>query len=193
VREREKIIGTISDSAKKTYNLLENLLLWSRTETGRLMPQPTRLNLRELMEETLTLLSLNIQQKKISVENNIEEKAIAYADRNMISTVFRNIVSNAIKYVHANGNITLSTEVDLNHNAVDIKISDDGVGIDPEVLKTLFDLDSNYSTKGTNNESGTGLGLKLCNEFVLKNGGRIQVASKLAVGSEFKVTLPLAT
>lgn len=193
VKDREKIIETISDSAKKTYNLLENLLLWSRTETGRLVPHPSRLNLRELMEETLELLKHNAEQKKISVAHKIEDTATVFADRNMISTVFRNIVSNAIKYVHQGGNISITSAIDTADKNAVISICDDGVGIDPKVIKKLFELDNNYSTKGTKNESGTGLGLKLCKEFVFKNGGTIKVYSEIGGGSTFQITLPLAS
>jgi len=193
VSDREEIIEIISGSAKKTYNLLENLLLWSRAETGRSVPHPSRLNLRELMEETLELLKHNAEQKKISVANKIDDIATVFADRNMISTVFRNIVSNAIKYVHDGGNISITSATDTAAKNVVTSICDDGVGIDPKVIKKLFDLDNNYSTKGTKNESGTGLGLKLCKEFVSKNGGTIKVESAIGAGSTFQITLPLAS
>jgi signal transduction histidine kinase len=192
IHEREELIQTISNSAKKTYNLLENLLLWSRTETGKLLPEPMKFDLRVSIEETLDLLRHNIAQKKIQVVVDLKDNIKVYADKNMVSTVFRNLISNAIKFVHENGTISISSKMNIANHNVMIRICDNGVGIDPEVLPKLFDLDSKYSTKGTQNEKGAGLGLKLCNEFITKNKGKIEVESELGNGSTFKIELPLA-
>jgi two-component system sensor histidine kinase/response regulator len=183
IHEREELIQTISNSAKKTYNLLENLLLWSRTETGKLLPEPMKFDLRVSIEETLDLLRHNIAQKKIQVVVDLKDNIKVYADKNMVSTVFRNLISNAIKFVHENGTISISSKMNIANHNVMIRICDNGVGIDPEVLPKLFDLDSKYSTKGTQNEKGAGLGLKLCNEFITKNKGKIEVESELGNGS----------
>jgi signal transduction histidine kinase len=185
IHEREELIQTISNSAKKTYNLLENLLLWSRTETGKLLPEPMKFDLRVSIEETLDLLRHNIAQKKIQVVVDLKDNIKVYADKNMVSTVFRNLISNAIKFVHENGTISISSKMNIANHNVMIRICDNGVGIDPEVLPKLFDLDSKYSTKGTQNEKGAGLGLKLCNEFITKNKGKIEVESELGNGSTF--------
>jgi two-component system sensor histidine kinase/response regulator len=192
IHEREELIQTISNSAKKTYNLLENLLLWSRTETGKLLPEPMKFDLRVSIEETLDLLRHNIAQKKIQVVVDLKDNIKVYADKNMVSTVFRNLISNAIKFVHENGTISISSKMNIANHNVMIRICDNGVGIDPEVLPKLFDLDSKYSTKGTQNEKGAGLGLKLCNEFITKNKGKIEVESELGNGSTFKIELALA-
>jgi two-component system sensor histidine kinase/response regulator len=189
IHEREELIQTISNSAKKTYNLLENLLLWSRTETGKLLPEPMKFDLRVSIEETLDLLRHNIAQKKIQVVVDLKDNIKVYADKNMVSTVFRNLISNAIKFVHENGTISISSKMNIANHNVMIRICDNGVGIDPEVLPKLFDLDSKYSTKGTQNEKGAGLGLKLCNEFITKNKGKIEVESELGNGSTFKIEL----
>jgi two-component system sensor histidine kinase/response regulator len=189
IHEREELIQTISNSAKKTYNLLENLLLWSRTETGKLLPEPMKFDLRVSIEETLDLLRHNIAQKKIQVVVDLKDNIKVYADKNMVSTVFRNLISNAIKFVHENGTISISSKMNIANHNVMIRICDNGVGIDPEVLPKLFDLDSKYSTKGTQNEKGAGLGLKLCNEFITKNKGKIEVESELGNGSTFDVMM----
>lgn len=189
--QRETLIGSISNTAGKTFNLLENLLQWSRSEKGRLTANPVNLNMNEIIGGNINLLRENIVQKKITFRNEINENTLAFADFNMINTVIRNILSNAIKYVHEGGTITFSSEVDFQNDISIIRITDDGFGMDQEVIKKMFDLDSDYTTKGINNESGTGLGLKLCKEFILKNKGDIQVISDLGKGSTFKILLPI--
>jgi signal transduction histidine kinase len=190
VQERELLISSISKSAGKTFNLLENLLQWSRSETGRLIIQSAEMDISEIAADTLELLEESVRQKNIHISNEIREPVKAYGDPDMIKTVIRNIISNAIKYVHENGNIILSAETVPENGRVRIRISDDGVGIDPGVVNSLFDLDHNYTTRGTNNESGSGLGLKLCKEFVEKNNGEIHAESEVGKGSTFEIRLP---
>ena len=192
INRREKIITSIADSSKKTFNLLENLLQWSRSESGRLTTNPISLDIREIIDSTINLLQENISGKSISIKKEFPENIEAFGDYNMISTVIRNILSNAIKFVHENGNIIVSSEKNISDNKVKIYISDDGVGIKKRVMEKLFDIDSNYTSKGTNNESGTGLGLKLCKEFITKNNGEISVKSELNKGSTFCIILPVS-
>lgn len=190
--EREELIHSIASASRKTYNLLENLLHWTRSETGRLTVKPTKLNIKEIIEGTLNLYKVNINQKKITIRNEIKENTYALGDYNMITTVIRNLISNAVKYVYENGNICLSSKIDLSENKIIIDISDDGVGIKQEIINKLFDIDNDYTTKGTNNEGGTGLGLKLCKEFISKNDGDIMVTSEIGKGSSFKIKLPIS-
>ncbi len=191
LKERETIISSITDSSKNTFNLLENLLQWSRSESGRLTSKPICININEIIDNNVNILKESITKKGISIKKELFEYSKAFADYNMISTVIRNILSNAIKFVHENGNIIITSEMYEKENKVKISISDDGVGMEQHILNKLFAIDSDYSTKGTNNESGTGLGLKLCKEFVSNNNGEIIVLSKVNEGSTFTIILPL--
>lgn len=188
--DREKMLNAISTSARKTYNLLENLLQWSRAETGRLKVKPAAINIKNMLDDNLILLQESIHQKNITIHNKIQADTFAWGDLNMIHTVIRNILSNAIKFVHKNGNIYLSATNDLNANSISITIQDDGVGMEQEIVNKLFELDNDYTSKGTNNESGTGLGLKLCKEFITQNKGDIRVNSAPGKGSSFHIVLP---
>ncbi|MBA7565918.1 Adaptive-response sensory-kinase SasA [subsurface metagenome] len=150
---------------------------------------PATIKLHDILKENVDLLSNNAAKKQIQLLNKIDSSAQAFADVNMVSTVIRNLMSNAIKYTKDKGSITGSYKID--NDKGEISISDTGVGIKPENLDKLFKIDVNYLTKGTANETGTGLGLILCKEFINKNGGEIWVESEFGKGSIFKFTLPL--
>jgi signal transduction histidine kinase len=130
------------------------------------------------------------QEKKIDLKNNIKEDLNALSDPNMVNLVLRNLMLNAIKFTHQGGIIEVSAEQEGDWVVVSVK--DNGVGIAPENLEQIFDKSTHYTTRGTANEKGTGLGLKLCKEFVEKNGGKIWVESELGKGSTFKFTLKKA-
>ena len=184
-------VTQISDSAKNTFKLLENLLTWSRSQTGKLEYYPIVLNINSIICNSKSLIQYIAQGKNISIEFDVEKNIEVYADENMINTVIRNLLSNAVKYTHKGGKIVLKAV--SQNNQLLIEISDNGVGIPPQKIEKLFKISEKVSTLGTENEAGTGLGLLLCKEFVEKNGGKIWVESTLNIGSKFFFTLPLAT
>ena len=146
-----------------------------------------KIDMQKVGAENIQMLG-TVQEKKIEIRNEIAEGTIAYADSNTINLVIRNLVTNAIKFTNEGGHITLYAEE--KGKFWNICVKDDGVGIKPEVLNMLFDKTSPYSTRGTANEKGTGLGLILCKEFVEKNGGTISVKSEEGKGSIFSFTVP---
>lgn len=183
----EEFIKIILQTSKNTYLLLENLLEWSRTQTGRLEMAPSIIDIYELVDENIDLIYNNASNKKLILSNNIPKNVRVFADANMIHTVIRNLLSNAIKYTNQGGEINISSKIQNSY--IEITVSDSGIGIKPDNIKRLFRLDENYSTKGTAEETGTGLGLILCKEFVEKNGGEIWVKSTYGKGSDFTIKL----
>jgi len=184
-------VTQISDSAKNTFKLLENLLTWSRSQTGKLEYYPIVLNINNIVCNSKSLIQYIAQGKNITIEFDVEKNIEVFADENMINTVIRNLLSNAVKYTHKGGKIVLKAV--SQNNQLLIEISDNGVGIPPQKIEKLFKISEKVSTLGTENEAGTGLGLLLCKEFVEKNGGKIWVESTQNIGSKFFFTLPLAT
>jgi two-component system sensor histidine kinase/response regulator len=184
-----EIIGILNETSKQSYALLENLLEWSRTQTGRMEMKLERINIHDLIEENIDLLSNQAGKKKIQLVSKVSADTNAFADANMVRTVIRNLISNAIKYTKENGSITCSSFV--KDNKLQIEVADTGLGIKPQNLEKLFRIDLNYSTRGTADESGTGLGLILCREFINRIGGDIWVDSVFGEGSTFKFTLPI--
>jgi len=188
VEKKENFIKTILQSSQKGYSLLKNLLEWSRAQTGRITSKPTKLTLKTLVADNLELSSSNAKAKNITLVSSISDTTTVFADKNMLDTVIRNLVSNAIKFTPVNGKVEiLSEEKD---SEVEISISDTGIGISPQDIEKLFRVDISHTTIGTGEEKGTGLGLILCKEFVEKNGGRIWVESELGKGSQFYIRLP---
>ena len=185
----KEYIGIIFDTSKNSYALLENLLEWSRSQTGRIQVTPEKFNLYKIVNENISLLESQATKKQINLRNILSETLEAFADENMINTVIRNLISNAIKYTPIEGSIQIESKT--KENAVILTITDSGVGISEENIPKLFRLDQNYSTNGTANETGTGLGLILCAEFIAKNKGKIWVESELNKGSSFSIQLPV--
>lgn len=185
-----EMIELINSSVKQEYNLLKNLLEWSRAQTGAIKLKPERIELRQLFESNLLLHRAVAENKNISIEVNDPESYNVLSDKYMLETVIRNLVSNALKFTETNGNIKIHITEDKNQ--VLCSVQDNGIGISPENQQKLFRIDTNYTRLGTKDESGTGLGLILCKEFVEKNGGSITVQSEVAVGSTFTFSLPKA-
>ena len=185
----KEYIGIIHDTSKSSYALLENLLEWSRSQTGRIKVAPEIFDLKEIINDNFELLITQASKKNISLVSELPPSMPVFADENMINTVIRNLISNAIKYTPEGGKITISEEKDDNSHT--LKIKDSGVGISEENIPKLFRIDQNFSTNGTAQETGTGLGLILCNEFVRKNNGKIWVESEVDKGSTFSIQLPL--
>ncbi|MDP2235207.1 MAG: PAS domain S-box protein [Bacteroidales bacterium] len=177
----------IGQSSQKALDLLMNLLEWTRAHTGRMVFNPEKFILTDLIEDNKLLFDLIAGQKDIIIKNVLPKEITVFADKSMISTVLRNLISNAIKFSGKGGEINISVE--KNANEILVSISDNGVGIAPKRLDKLFRIDESDSTPGTNNEKGTGLGLILCKEFVEKHGGKIWVESEEGKGSTFYFTL----
>lgn len=193
IKTQKKFIHMIHESARNTYDLLENLLEWASIQRGTIKFEPTKENLFLLCEQTFGLLNESAQTKNLHLSSDIPSELVIYADKHMVSAVIRNLVSNAIKFTHRNGEIKISaTElIDGDKKYAEISVSDNGVGISPESISNLFCLSENVSSKGTENEKGTGLGLILCKEFIEKHNGKLRVESKLGKGTSFVFTLPV--
>ncbi len=188
IGEIKHLSNMVNKSAKNAYSLLENLLEWSRSQLGRLKFEPTELDLRDATHESLKIVEVQAQNKGIKLINNTKSINI-FADSNLLQTIIRNLLSNAIKYTNQGGTVTISSKpID---DSVEISVTDTGVGMPPEALEKIFRIDTKYSTSGTAKESGTGLGLILCKEFVEKHGGKISVESEVGNGTTFKFTLPV--
>ena len=190
--DNEKIIKLakiLNDSAKSGYAILLNLLDWSRSQTGMLTFNPEKINLRKLINENILNQELSSVNKEIEVRSEIKEDIFVFADKNMINTVLRNILSNAIKFTPRFGKVIVRSIVDKDKVIVSVK--DTGIGISKENIENIFRIDAKFSVPGTENEQGTGLGLKLSKEFVEKQGGRIWVESIENEGSEFMFTIPI--
>ena len=189
IQQHKKFIGIINQGVQNTHKLLENLLLWSQAQRGIIDYKPENNNLYLLSNETINLLNQLIVGKSINLRNKIPQDICVNADKNMLLSILRNLISNAIKFTNSEGEIIINTK--QYDNYAEISVKDNGVGISPEIQSGLFTIAENVSTAGTENEQGTGLGLILCKEFVEKHGGKIWVESKVGKGSEFKFTIPL--
>lgn len=188
--KKKKFIETIANSSKNLLALLENLLEWSRSQSGRMPFEPKLININEVINENITTLKHHAKKKDISLNYHSENNTVAYADYNMINTVLRNLTSNAIKFTPHGGQINYSIS-ELN-NSIKISIQDSGIGMNEDQLQALFRIDKNNSTKGTDSEAGTGLGLILCKEFIDKHNGEIWAESTKGEGSTFNIVLPIS-
>lgn len=177
----------IRQSSQRAMDLLMNLLEWSRAKTGRMQFSPENFDLADLIEENRMLFDVIAGQKDITINKVLPHDTMVFADKQMISTVLRNLISNAIKYTRQGGEINISAE--KRANEILVSVSDNGIGIAAGRLEKLFRIDESYSTPGTNNEVGTGLGLILCKEFVENHGGKIWVESEHGKGSAFCFTI----
>lgn len=188
--ELRKFIDLIYESSKQGFNLLENLLQWSRAQTGRIAFNPIETELKPLIDRETELIKNRAEKKQIELFTEIPDNLELFADEEMLSTVIRNLLSNAIKFTPPKGKIKI--KVKKFARRIEISVIDTGVGIPMEKIPQLFRIDVQVSTPGTENEKGTGLGLILCSEFIEKHGGKIKVTSEWKNGSEFKVILPLS-
>jgi len=185
--QKRKIIGSLNKSSQLAYELLENLLTWARTQTGRIEINKELLNLKELVETSIAPYKYNASKKNIEIAINVPPDTKFSLDRNTSMTFIGNLVNNAIKFTPVGGTITINYHE--NEDNIELHIIDTGVGMTSDVIGKLFRIDEDISTKGTNNEKGTGLGLILCKEFINKNSGDISVISEVGKGSEFIITL----
>lgn len=185
----EKQVSMIHEVGNQTYELLNDLLLWSKVQSDKISFKPGKINFTTICHEVVNNLMFQATTKNISVNCNKECDLVLSADKNMLKTVLRNLVSNAIKFTNENGKINIRSK--RNKINATITISDNGVGIDPGNISKLWESSQGYSTMGTANEKGSGLGLSLCKNFVERHGGKIWVESEPGKGSDFKFTLPL--
>lgn len=195
ISQIENLIRLLNEQAQQSYKLLENLLEWSRSQKGLIKFEPGPICIGALTDEVIDSLKQIANNKSIMVTSKIKKGLFIYADKYMLSTILRNLISNAIKFTYEHGMVTITTKYLMPKQLIDdkqleVSIADTGVGIRDEEIPKLFRIDTAYSTKGTGKESGTGLGLILCKEFVEKHGGQIWVESEPGKGSTFKFTLP---
>jgi len=183
----EEYAAIIQKSSIQVFDLLVNLLEWSRLQTGRIEFSPEYVEMVSLINEVTELFGDSVRQKSITIFKELPRNMLIFADKAMISTILRNLISNAIKFTHPQGQIVISAE--SKKDKVIIAISDNGMGIKNENIEKLFRIAENQTTLGTKNERGTGLGLILCKEFIEKHGGKIRVESEVGKGSKFYFTI----
>lgn len=186
--ERKDYLRMLEKSTGTLYNLLENLLTWSRSQRGKISFTPELYNLNYIVDNCITNNMQSASNKSINIKTEFNHQSEIQIDANMISTVIRNLISNAVKFTPNHGEIKIKTSE--TPDTIAIAVSDTGIGIDANTIKKLFRIDTQVTTLGTNNEAGTGLGLILCKEFIDKHSGDIEVNSQLGRGTEFIVTLP---
>ncbi len=185
---RKEYISIIYNSQKKLLNLIDDLLIWSKSQSENIKPKPKIFELNKVVDDVLKLFENNLKEKRINAKSNVSLSSKVYADEDMIKTILRNLISNSIKFTYPEGQIIVSEKV--NHDNIEISVIDDGIGIKSENIKDIFSIDKNNISIGTNNEKGTGLGLVICKEFVEINGGEISVNSEPGKETRFKFTLP---
>lgn len=192
--EKKDFLLMIKKSAANIYSLLENLLIWSRTQRGAVKLECSEFDMRYLVENVISLSSLSLEDKSIIIKNKIDSVSIAFGDINLVNTVLRNFVSNAIKFSYQNSTIEIDSCVieknSMKYLAVSMK--DYGIGLNRQQIEELFVIGTSKMRPGTNNEMGTGLGLIICKEFVSLMGGEIFVESEENKGSTFSFTLPVS-
>ena len=184
----EKYARIIHDSSQKAMDLLANLLEWSRSQSGHIEFNPEYFELTHIIQEAVELSKNAARQKSVTLTQDLPNNLKVFADKAMINSILRNLISNGIKFTPPGGEISISTGKSTHHLVV--SVADNGIGIKKEDIDKLFRIDAAHSTTGTQKESGTGLGLLLCKEFAEMNGGRIWADSTPGKGSTFSFTIP---
>jgi len=185
--EIKTYLNTIKDSTESTYNLIENLLEWSRFETGKIQYNPAVQNMFMIVENTRILLNQVAKLKNITIKNKLNHRSAVWGDETLLQSLMQNLISNAIKFTPSGGNIKV-TEYQTDET-IEYTVADTGVGIKEDDINKLFRFDVNFSTRGTQQEKGTGLGLALCKEIIHLHNGKIEVKSKVNEGTKIKFTL----
>lgn len=186
--EKIEFLKSIYSASKNTFNLLQNLLEWSSSQTGSMQVEKSIFSPYELIHENIKVLYQHANNKNITIINSVKNNMSCFADKNMVSTVFRNLISNSIKFTKEGGTIEISGS--LTDNDIQFCILDNGIGMSKKTVSGLFKINKKVQRSGTANEKGTGLGLILCKELIEKNGGNIFVESEPLVGSKFFFTIP---
>ncbi len=187
--ELQELALELDKSVTKINSLLDNLLQWSRSQTGKMRYEPQQFRLKEVVQDNVSLFAANAIEKGIEMIDNVDDELKIYGDVNMIDTILRNLISNALKYTDRGGTVTLDSHT--RNKMVEISVSDTGLGISEEDQGKLFRADVLHTTFGTWDEKGSGLGLLLCKEFIEKHGGRISLKSKPGKGSVFSFAIPV--
>ncbi len=187
--ELKSNLKLLNTTCHSLFDLLENLLLWARANRGKMTVSKEKIPLFKIVKANIELLINNAISKRISINNSVQKNISVIADENMLNTVLRNLISNAIKFTNVGGEINISTHQAFEDNRIEIYICDNGIGIPPNVVENLFNLNRKYTSLGTNNEKGTGLGLLICKEMIEQQDGRIWVESKEGEGTCFKIEL----
>jgi PAS domain S-box-containing protein len=185
----QSLAQALHETSLNIFELLENLLTWARTQSGKIEVKPETVDLSQITNEVILLLDNAARQKNIRLVNLISYNTTVKADKNMLRTVLRNLISNAVKFTHSGKMIKVQHVI--SNGFVEVSVVDMGTGIKPENVSKLFNLSEKFTMKGTANEGGTGLGLILCKEFIERNGGKIKVESEFGKGSTFSFTLPI--
>lgn len=183
-------LNDIRETSGHAFDLLQNLLIWARTRTGSLEYNPASFDLRERIDVTIELIGAQAAKKNIMIISEVEEPIMILGDANMVDTILRNLITNALKFTHPEGTVTI--RAGITGNRCEVAISDNGIGMSKEIVSKLFRMDAKVTRKGTDSEKGSGLGLLLCEEFVVRHGGSFRVESEPGKGSTFFFTLPLA-
>ncbi|AFH48202.1 Signal transduction histidine kinase [Ignavibacterium album JCM 16511] len=191
--ERKQYIKYIQEASRSMLSLVNSLLDWTRLQTGRIRFEPQKTDITEIINDSISALRGSAIQKQIEIRSNIGNDLFLFIDKSLITQVFNNLISNAIKFTNPNGTVTISASPAENKRFIKFSIKDSGIGIQPEDLPKLFKVDSKFSTEGTAGEKGSGLGLSLVKEIIEKHGGTIWVDSKPGEGSDFQFTLPVAS
>jgi signal transduction histidine kinase len=187
--ELQNIARVMKNSSSNIYNLLGNLLEWSRMQRELTTFEPVSFILMPKINEILLIILDSATKKEISVNYTIPENLVVFADENMLASIIRNLVTNAIKFTPKQGNITVSAQL-KGENFVEISVTDTGIGMNKKMIENLFILDVNTNRKGTDGELSTGLGLMICRDFIEKHGGRLVIKSEAGRGSTFSFILP---
>ena len=188
IEKTEDIVETLYNIIKKTYDLLEDTLLWANIQSKKITYNPAISNVSEIISEVIEILEPSALTKNIKIEFSSKEDVYVNIDVYMLKAILRNLISNAIKFTNNNGKINISMMQSSSH--LTIKVLDNGVGIEPDALEKLFSFSPSQSSRGTANETGTGLGLLLCKEFVEKHKGKIWVDSEIGKGTVVSFTIP---
>lgn len=186
--EIEEYASLIQTSSQRTLDLLTNLLEWSRAQTGRIKFNPDFINLSESIDTVTNLLGDSAKRKSINIKKEVPDNLMVWADKDMLKTILRNLISNGIKFTNKGGEIIVGAQ--KNNDKTVVSVADNGIGMEKNTLKKLFRIDHSQSTHGTEEESGTGLGLLLCKEFVEFHNGEITAESTTGKGTTFYFTLP---
>ena len=187
--EIQKMALSMRSAATKLFDLLENLLEWSRMQRGLINFEPGSFFLLPKISESLVLVQHAIAEKEIEIRYDVSEDLTVFADGNMFESIIRNLVSNALKFTAPGGNISITARSAGDH-WVEIKVNDTGIGMNKEMVENLFRLDTNTNRIGTEGEPSTGLGLIICKDLIKKHGGKLWVESEEGKGSTFYFTLP---
>jgi PAS domain S-box-containing protein len=187
---KKEFLKIIMDSSISASTLLENLLNWARTQTNQIKFEPSLFDLKDIVSQNILMLNVNARNKDISLTEDVSENLSVFADLNMVNTIVRNFLTNAIKFTPIKGKVNITSKIE--DDRVLISVTDTGIGMDEETLSKLYMLDEFHNAEGTSGEKGTGLGMIVCKEFALLNGSDISIRSKKNEGSTFTFSLPLS-